>query len=117
MAGVVTPLTLSGDGIIAAGGRGEVTLGQVPVGKRWEVWSLTVNCDSLTSFSRAFVYKGVADSQANLLDQTQQYGGNANTTDTLLLLQPGETLRVVWTEAEVGVTCGATAQVRQIQDA
>lgn len=116
MPAVVTPLTLTGVGVIGIGGRGEVTLGQVPVGKRWEVWSLTINCDSLTTFSRAYVYKGVSDTQANLLDQTQQYGGNANTTDTLLLLQPGDTLRVVWSDAEVGVRCGATAQVRQVQD-
>lgn len=107
------PRDLSAQGTIRPDGTGQVILGVVPVGQRWEVYKVTVNCASAL-FSQAFVFKGVDDTQSNLLDQTQQFGGNSNTTDTPMLLHQGDTLRVTWKDATPGSVCGATASLRQL---
>lgn len=106
------PLTLSGSAVADLTGRAEVTLGQVPVGRRWRFTSVTVTAAS-TALSTATLYRGIGDVPANVLDTTGPAGGNANTTGTIIDIGPGDLMRVVWTDCTPGAACSAVGYVTQ----
>lgn len=88
-----------------ANGRAVAVLPSVP---QWRRWTVNVTAISTTSALRSAcqTFRG-NESASNLID-TSSLGGNADTSDTVFTLEPGEYLTAVWTTG----TPGATATCR-----
>lgn len=86
------PFTGAGQTTLDAGGNGNVIVG--PGGMDWVVQVITVSTSSAGIKPQCLIYHGSV-SQANLIDGTNS--GDGDTSDTVVLLQPGEYITAVWT--------------------
>ena len=99
------PLELVRQAVADAGGAAVLTFPTVPAWHTWEVRRLAVTTNS-TARTSATVYRNSV-AAANQLDAAP-YSGNDDTTDTVIVLQAGESLVIAWAGATVGARCTCT---------
>lgn len=83
--------------VLDATGQGQASVG--PPGVDWIVNLTSVSTSTAVKKAAVNTYRN-AVSQATLIDTT--LSGNADTSDTRILLQPGEQLVCQWTGGDVG---------------
>jgi hypothetical protein len=91
--------TASDRAVLDASGNGTASVG--PMGADWVIRTTTVSTSTQVRKPQANTYRGGV-SQANLVDGSSS--GQGDTSDTVVLLQPGEQLSCVWTGGDVGAT-------------
>lgn len=94
-----TQFTASDRAILDATGHGVATIG--PAGVDWVIRTTTVSTSTSVKKPQANTYRGGV-SQANLVDGSSS--GQGDTSDTVILLQPGEQLSCVWDGGDAGAT-------------
>lgn len=99
------PLQLVAQAVANASGRAVVTFPTVPPWHRHTITRTGVTTTS-TARTSATVYRGEPQAP-NQLD-VAPYSGNDDTSDTSILLEPGQWLTIVWEGADVGARCTAT---------
>lgn len=95
-----TPFTASTRVILDATGQGVASIG--PAGVDWLIKTTTVSATTQVLQSQANTYHGGV-SPANLVDGTLS-GSSGDTSDTVILLQPGEQLFCQWTGGDAGAS-------------
>lgn len=100
-----TPLSRSVAGVLDSTGRADLELGPAPTWESWTFNSLTVSSDSSSPVTAA-VYRG-SPGDDSLLDSTPD--GRAQTTDTVMTLQPGNRLTIRFDGGTPGARCSVTA--------
>lgn len=100
MAASPTPFSNSARVVLDATGSGTANLG--PGGVDWIVRTTTVSASTSVLQAQANTYHGGV-SPANLVDGTLS-GSSGDTSDTVMLLQPGDQLYCVWSGGDPGAT-------------
>lgn len=90
--------------VVLAGGTGTIRL--APAGEKWQIDRTYVKCSTRVSEAQCVTYIGqVADQY--IVDGTYS-GSSGDTSDTVLYLEDGQGMHLVWTGGDDGATATVT---------